>query len=721
MGLIVIAVFIVILNVFARSIMNEVPRSPIDVNQWRSKKAEAILSDPQLNKTPQQKILIGFYRGLACSIIGQSCTNQTKDSVSHSLIGQMGTVSTYALKNPPASGVREVYAAATNIGLAPNIYAAQGIGFGSIAGFRPVWKIFRDIAYGVLVLVMVVISFMIMFRMKLNAQTAISIESALPRIVLSLILITFSYSIAGFLIDAMYVVMGVAITLLCSNNTYCTASTKINEYLNAGMANVWQGFFPYQGAGSNLPEFISMIFIQNQAGRAVFHLANSLIGILPNALQAAVLFIGSIANLAIVNFVVALGSNSQFFELTKNFQAFTFSFGGLPPALIGGLIVGFLMSLTFITTPLIIALIIFLTLVFLFFRIFFMLFSSFLNILFMIIFAPVFMLFEAIPGQNSFSYWIRNMIGELLTFPLLAVFLMVGALIVNNFQFIEIPHAVVEWQSATIWQPPFLSGWSGGAEQQSFLMIIGMGIIFITPDLIKMVKELLGVKPPPVNIGLGTFLAGGALAWGGGMGLMGSAFKWSGMMYGTDAAGRKAGLQGKMGKMFSPMKEAFVKRSAPGQPEAAEDREDRVSKRKSELTGSDWDTVFETKYGEGDKKDEIIDVKPKLDANNQPVKRKEKLWKWSAEGQQQQKNIDFLADKKVKQELEQERIRREAYEIAAENARIAAQNRPAQTNQQPAQQPGVEVRESGIAVPTSSSKKPDPNPGDESGDGTTTS
>lgn len=563
MAITVIAVFIVILNVFARSITSQVPVTNVNMNVMRNKAAESMLNDPKNSKTATQKILIGMYRTFSCGIMGQSCYKPSKDDVSNSLLGRLGNVSTVGLKNPPASGTQEVYRTFANAGLAPKTYAAQGIGFGAIAGFRPVWKIFRDIAYGILVLVMVAISFMIMFRMKLNAQTAISIESALPRIVLSLILITFSYALAGFLIDLMYVFMGVVITLLCGNNTFCDASAKTNEYLNAGMANVWQGFFPYQGAGGSWQEYVMMIFMPTQAGKAIFHLSNSLVAILPNALQAAIIFIGGIVNLLIVNFIVTLGTNSQFFELTKNFQALTFSFGGLPPALIGGLTVTILMSLTFITTPLFITLIIFLTLIFLFFRIFFMLVSTYLNLIFMILFAPVYMLFEAIPGQNSFSYWIKNMIGELITFPLLAVFLMVGALIVNNFQTIDQP-GVVEWGTKSIWQPPFLSGWSGGLEQQSFLMVIGMGIIFIIPDLIKMVKETLGVKPPPVNIGLGTFLAGGALAWGGGMGLMNSAFKWSGMIYGNDEKGRNAGIQGKMTRMFSPMKEAFVKRSKPG-------------------------------------------------------------------------------------------------------------------------------------------------------------
>ena len=88
---------------------------------------------------------------------------------------------------------------------------AQTPGFGFNTALQPIqdmWKAFRDVAFGLFVIVAVVFAFMIMFRVKLSPQTVISVQSALPKIVLSLILVTFSYAIAGFLVDLMYVVIG---------------------------------------------------------------------------------------------------------------------------------------------------------------------------------------------------------------------------------------------------------------------------------------------------------------------------------------------------------------------------------------------------------------------------------------------------------------------------------------------------------------------------------
>jgi hypothetical protein len=48
---------------------------------------------------------------------------------------------------------------------------------------------------------MVVVGFMIMFRSKIGGQTLVTLGNFLPGVITSLILITFSFAIAGLLID----------------------------------------------------------------------------------------------------------------------------------------------------------------------------------------------------------------------------------------------------------------------------------------------------------------------------------------------------------------------------------------------------------------------------------------------------------------------------------------------------------------------------------------
>jgi hypothetical protein len=62
---------------------------------------------------------------------------------------------------------------------------------------EPIWAAIRHLTYALFLIVTVAIGFMIMFRQKLPANVVLTFTSALPRIVIGLILITFSFSIVA--------------------------------------------------------------------------------------------------------------------------------------------------------------------------------------------------------------------------------------------------------------------------------------------------------------------------------------------------------------------------------------------------------------------------------------------------------------------------------------------------------------------------------------------
>ncbi len=69
------------------------------------------------------------------------------------------------------------------------------------SGISNIWVKFRDLAYLFFVVVMIVIGFMIMFRSKLGGQTLVSLGNTIPNVIVGLILVTFSFAIAGLVID----------------------------------------------------------------------------------------------------------------------------------------------------------------------------------------------------------------------------------------------------------------------------------------------------------------------------------------------------------------------------------------------------------------------------------------------------------------------------------------------------------------------------------------
>lgn len=113
-------------------------------------------------------------------------------------------------ENRPLSGISYVK---QKFNLVSEVQAQQGFGFTRLEVIQPLWRAARDVSYFLLVLATIIMAFMIMFRVKLSPQTTISIQSAIPKIIGGIILITFSYAIAGFMIDLVYVVIGIFASL----------------------------------------------------------------------------------------------------------------------------------------------------------------------------------------------------------------------------------------------------------------------------------------------------------------------------------------------------------------------------------------------------------------------------------------------------------------------------------------------------------------------------
>ncbi len=80
--------------------------------------------------------------------------------------------------------------------------------------FLGVWEQLRNVAYGLLALVMIVIGIMIMIRHKINPQTVVTIQTAIPRIVIAVLLITFSYPIGALAMALVIPLSAVAVSLL---------------------------------------------------------------------------------------------------------------------------------------------------------------------------------------------------------------------------------------------------------------------------------------------------------------------------------------------------------------------------------------------------------------------------------------------------------------------------------------------------------------------------
>lgn len=499
-----VTVFALILSVFGKAISNRPSRSVYDNIELLKKYEDNLYKDPLLTKNKAAGATMQVYRSISCAILGAGCEDRTV-GFNNSILGSATNAALYPLTHPPASGILETYDTIAKAGLVPQTQAAEGIGFSALRGFRNIWLLFRNLAFALLVLVIVAIAFMMMFRMKMSAQTSISIESALPKIVITMLLITFSYAIAGFLIDVMYVVMGVMVSVLCggTDNTYCKGNEVFATYATGGPMQIWLSFFPYvptssgDGVLSTITGF--MYGVGNLSGLStVFGLADNILNILPGPITSFVYLASFFANMFIMSYILSIYRGTGLGEALSGVTAFTFSFGSLPNVLTSLLFAIPMWTLLAQILPrLIMGILIFMTIIGLFFRIYFMLLFAYLRILLLIIFAPAYILLEAIPGNNAFSSWFKSIFAELMTFPIVVGLFISGSLIVNNF-------LVPGDATSHVWAPPFL----GGVDQGSFLMIVGLGILFLVPDLTNQAKAYLGAGKGGSKFGLGMFFAG---------------------------------------------------------------------------------------------------------------------------------------------------------------------------------------------------------------------
>lgn len=120
--------------------------------------------------------------------------------------------SDFLLAERDLSAISYVRNLGNNFKLTPEARAQDpeaGYGYNALSPVRLIWEQSRNAAYALFAIISVIFAFMIMFRVKISPQAVISVQSALPKLVLTVLLVTFSYAIAGLMIDLMYLVIGV--------------------------------------------------------------------------------------------------------------------------------------------------------------------------------------------------------------------------------------------------------------------------------------------------------------------------------------------------------------------------------------------------------------------------------------------------------------------------------------------------------------------------------
>ena len=90
----------------------------------------------------------------------------------------------------------------------------QVSGYTALSNTIGLWNWSRNIVYAIFIIILIAVAFMILFRRSLGGQQYITLTNSLPSIILSLVLITFSYPISAAFIDAVSIGCNVAYNVI---------------------------------------------------------------------------------------------------------------------------------------------------------------------------------------------------------------------------------------------------------------------------------------------------------------------------------------------------------------------------------------------------------------------------------------------------------------------------------------------------------------------------
>jgi hypothetical protein len=117
---------------------------------------------------------------------------------------------------------------------------AQNSSSGHISGYEELvgsgvvslWNRVLNLSYVAFVIVMIVAGFMIMFRHKLGGQTMVTIGNVLPGVITALILATFSFAIAGLIIDLGGIISGL-VAFILGDGTEISSISDIGKLMGS--------------------------------------------------------------------------------------------------------------------------------------------------------------------------------------------------------------------------------------------------------------------------------------------------------------------------------------------------------------------------------------------------------------------------------------------------------------------------------------------------------
>jgi hypothetical protein len=408
--------------------------------------------------------LIGFK--VNCAKSGSStCDSAQEQKRTGGLVGGLTNAMAFLYTQPPASSGRFLAYINGKINPTKPVYAQVSLtGWQAMEPILPLWVLMRNSCYIFFVIIFVAIGFIIMLRQKIDAQVTASIQNSIPKIVIGLIMVTFSYAIAGLIID-------------------------ISQLLTVIVATIFKPKFASAGGPgcADIICLIEMLTDKSKIPAAGVPNPGDLVANIFTIMAALLQNIGGIVD-AFTNIIGTIPVIGLALNAVPGF---------------GGAILGLVIAITIAQTII---------------KTFFMLLTSYATIVILTILSPFAFFTGSLPQSEGVSQWIKSMLSNVLIFPVTFLLILLAAILsrpdVGDF---TPPLAGIFFKgkiTAFDWSPiPFGLYWQKTAPNPNLYFIgemfinqlLALGILMTIPKAGELVKGIVQGK------GFGAEVLGGEL------------------------------------------------------------------------------------------------------------------------------------------------------------------------------------------------------------------
>ncbi|MDP3974083.1 MAG: hypothetical protein Q8P92_04630 [Candidatus Daviesbacteria bacterium] len=407
---------------------------------------------------------------IGSSIIGQPClTYQVTQNAQGTILsvpilssvnlggGALGTTASLIgllYTNPPIRTADYLASLGKGFGIVKEAQAQGVVGSGNavLSPILTLWQVSRNIAYIIMIIIFVIIGLMVMFRQRINPQTVITAQAALPGLIIGLILITFSYFFAALLTDIAFV------------------GTNLVGYYFSAAQEVTQPNLVERSADQSVLTIFSR-FINAITREDI----SSAVGTIYNSAGTNVqLFFKAFASLIAFQFGSAIGGISPVF--TETVKLITGAVAALATAVSTVEILGWVFWLISIAI-----------LIYSMIKLLLRLINTYLNIIFLTITAPFHFLAASLPGRQEIATaWVLNMLCNILAFPaVIGVFYFVAFLLKGTYLPFTTTAPAPLTGSATF---PLL----GGLDLSFINILLAFGAMLATPAIPDIICRTIG-------------------------------------------------------------------------------------------------------------------------------------------------------------------------------------------------------------------------------------